>query len=70
MAGGWLGLAAAGSASQLASRTAAVAVADEVSRWPRSVRIRRRSSVDTVEGEAIRLGSRQVRLLAIIVPRA
>ena len=36
--GGWLGLAAAGSASQLASRTAAVAVADEVSRWPRSVR--------------------------------
>ena len=36
--GGWLGLAAAGSASQLASRTAAVAIADEVSRWPRSVR--------------------------------
>ena len=36
--GGWLGMAAAGSASQLASRTAAVAVADEVSRWPRSVR--------------------------------
>ena len=36
--GGWFGLAAAGSASQLASRTAAVAVADEVSRWPRSVR--------------------------------
>ena len=36
--GGWLALAAAGSASQLASRTAAVAVADEVSRWPRSVR--------------------------------
>ena len=31
-------MAAAGSASQLASRTAAVAVADEVSRWPRSVR--------------------------------
>ena len=36
--GGWLGLAAAGSASQLASRTAAVAVADEVSRWPARVR--------------------------------
>ena len=36
--GGWLGLAAAGSASQLASRTAAVCLADEVSRWPRSVR--------------------------------
>ena len=36
--GGWLGMAAAGSASQLASRTAAVAIADEVSRWPRSVR--------------------------------
>ena len=36
--GGWLGLAASGSASQLASRTAAVAIADEVSRWPRSVR--------------------------------
>ena len=31
-------MAAAGSASQLASRTAAVAIADEVSRWPRSVR--------------------------------
>ena len=29
--GGWLGLAAAGSASQLASRTAAVCLADEVS---------------------------------------
>ena len=36
--GGWLALAASGSASQLASRTAAVAIADEVSRWPRSVR--------------------------------
>ena len=36
--GGWLGMAAAGSASQLASRTAAVAIADEVSRWPRTVR--------------------------------
>ena len=36
--GGWIGLAASGSASQLASRTAAVAIADEVSRWPRSVR--------------------------------
>ena len=38
--GGWLGMAAAGSPSQLASRTAAVAVADEVSRWPRRVRSR------------------------------
>ena len=36
--GGWVSLAAAGSASQLASRTAAVAVADEIARWPRSVR--------------------------------
>ena len=36
--GGWLGLAAAGSASQLASRTAAVVVADEISRWPLKVR--------------------------------
>ena len=36
--GGWLGMAAAGSASQLASRTAAVAICDEVSRWPRTVR--------------------------------
>ena len=36
--GGWLGLAAAGSASQLASRTAAVCLADEIARWPRSVR--------------------------------
>ena len=38
--GGWIGLAASGSASQLASRTAAVAVADEVSRWPARVRSR------------------------------
>ena len=36
--GGWIGMAASGSASQLASRTAAVAVADEVSRWPARVR--------------------------------
>ena len=38
--GGWIGFAAAGSPSQLASRTAAVAVADEVSRWPARVRSR------------------------------
>ena len=31
-------MAASGSASQLASRTAAVAIADEIARWPRSVR--------------------------------
>ena len=36
--GGWLGMAAAGSASQLASRTAAIAIADEVSRFPANVR--------------------------------
>lgn len=36
--GGWISLAAAGSPSQLASRTVAVAVADEVARWPRNVR--------------------------------
>ena len=36
--GGWLSLAAAGSASQLASRTARVLMADEVSRWPARVR--------------------------------
>ena len=36
--GGWLALAAAGSASQLASRTARVVLADEVSRWPARVR--------------------------------
>ena len=38
LGGGWLALAAAGSASQLASRTAAVAVADEIARWPARVR--------------------------------
>ena len=37
-AGGWVSLAAAGSPSQLASRTARVAIADEVARWPRQVR--------------------------------
>ena len=36
--GGWISLAAAGSPSQLASRTAAVAVADEIARWPHQVR--------------------------------
>ena len=36
--GGWIGLAASGSASQLASRTCKVALADEVSRWPARVR--------------------------------
>ena len=36
--GGWIGLAAAGSASQLASRTVKIALADEVSRWPARVR--------------------------------
>ena len=36
--GGWIGLAAAGSASQLASRTVRIALADEVSRWPARVR--------------------------------
>ena len=36
--GGWIGLAASGSASQLASRTVRIAVADEVSRWPARVR--------------------------------
>ena len=38
--GGWIAMAASGSPAQLASRTAAVAVADEVSRWPRRVRSR------------------------------
>ena len=38
VAGGWVQLAAAGSPSQLASRTARVAIADEVARWPRQVR--------------------------------
>ena len=37
-AGGWVQLAAAGSPSQLASRTARVAIADEVARWPGRVR--------------------------------
>ena len=36
--GGWIGLAASGSASQLASRTIKIALADEVSRWPARVR--------------------------------
>lgn len=36
--GGWMAMAASGSASQLASRTAAVGIADECSRWPQRVR--------------------------------
>lgn len=37
-AGGWISLAAAGSASQLSSRTCQVAIADELARWPAKVR--------------------------------
>ena len=37
-AGGWLGMATAGSSSQLSSRTVKVAVCDELARWPRVVR--------------------------------
>ena len=36
--GGWVQLAAAGSPAQLARRTARVAVADEIARWPHRVR--------------------------------
>ena len=38
VAGGWLSVATAGSPSQLASRTAKVAIADEIARWPARVR--------------------------------
>ena len=36
--GGWLGLASAGSASQLSARTVQVALADECARWPARTR--------------------------------
>ena len=58
--GGWLALAAAGSASQLASRTAAVAVADEVSRWPRSVRSGEGHPFALLRAASIRLGKTTV----------
>ena len=65
--GGWIGMAAAGSPSQLASRTAAVAVADEVSRWPRRVRSREGHPLTLLRARLADWGD-DGRLLAISSP--
>ena len=66
-AGGWIGLAAAGSASQLASRTAAVAVADEIARWPARVRSGEGSPLALLRARLMDWGDAG-RLLAISSP--
>ena len=65
--GGWLGLAAAGSASQLASRTAAVAIADEIARWPGRVRSGEGSPLALLRARLMDWGD-SGRLLAISSP--
>ena len=65
--GGWLALAAAGSASQLASRTAAVAVADETARWPLRVRSGEGHPVQILRARLLDWGA-DGRLIAISSP--
>ena len=65
--GGWIAMAAAGSPSQLASRTAAIAVADEVSRWPRRVRSREGHPLTLLRARLMDWGI-DGRLLAISSP--
>ena len=64
---GWLGLAAAGSASQLSSRTAQVAIADELARWPATVRSGEGSPLALLEARLADWGDDAV-LIAISSP--
>lgn len=57
-AGGWLGMATAGSSSQLSSWTVKVAICDELARWPRQVR-----SGEGAFPRPFRIGVRSVRWL-------
>ena len=57
--GGWIGLAASGSASQLASRTVKIALADEVSRWPARVRSGEGHPLALLRDETFGLGRRR-----------
>ena len=65
--GGWLGMAAAGSSSQLASRTAAIAIADEIARWPRRVRSREGHPLTLLRARLMDWGN-DARLIAISSP--
>ena len=65
--GGWVAFAASGSASQLASRTAKVVVADEVSRWPAKVRSGEGGPLPLVRARLADWGT-QGRLIAISSP--
>lgn len=65
--GGWIGLAASGSASQLASRTVKIALADEVSRWPARVRSGEGSPISLLRARLSDWGD-DGRLLAISSP--
>ena len=64
---GWLSLAHAGSPSALASRTAAVAVCDEISRWPARVRGSEGSPLSLIRARLFDWGDAG-RLLAISSP--
>ena len=65
--GGWIGLAASGSASQLASRTVKIALADEVSRWPARVRSGEGHPIALLRARLVDWGD-DGRLLAISSP--
>ena len=64
---GWLSLAHAGSPSALASRTAAVAVCDEIARWPARVRGSEGSPLSLIRARLFDWGD-DGRLLAISSP--
>ena len=66
-AGGWVSLAGAGSASQLSSRTAKVAIADEIARWPGAVRSGEGSPLALLRARLADWGE-DARLLAISSP--
>ena len=65
--GGWLAFAAAGSASQLSSRTAQVAVCDELSRWPGRTRSGEGSGFQLLRARTLDYGQ-DARIIAISSP--
>ena len=64
---GWIGLAAAGSASQLASRTAQLGIADEVARWPSTTRSKEAHPLDALRARLTDWG-RHGRLFVLSSP--
>ena len=65
--GGWLAFAASGSASQLSSRTAQIAVCDELSRWPGRTRSGEGSGFQLLRARTLDYGDRG-RVIAISSP--